>query len=740
MKHLQLFNLFGKLKLWQKLTLITVLTGSTVPFITWQLVKAKSKDINFAQKELIGTDYLPALRKLHAQVANHRGLVNQLLHGDNSSKDQIAAAEQSIGAIFLAVSDLDSKTVESTTYGILLESSDKTNALKREWEAVRTKALSGSNALEAFEQHNRLLANINGLIIHVGDTSNLILDPDLDTYYLMDAVIVQLPQALDALGQVRALTLGALHSKAILAPEQAQLNFQIARAQTTLTNVETGLQKAFDANAVNGGDLGGKQQQVLSDALRDARAFLKKAESFSATAGNTEPIFTESSKSIERIAKLYDLSLGNLAELLNLRINGLKGDRNFVLIIVFAVLALILIVTLVIVRGIKNQVGTLTELVKQIELGNVDARAEVLSQDELGTLALTFNTTLDNTRGLLQSRAERDAIQRSIMRLLEEVSTVAEGDLTCEAAVTEDITGAIADSFNFMITELRRVIGQVKDVTGQVTTAASSTRASSNTLVGKAEAQSQQIQITSVALADMTTSIQEVSHGAVLSATVAQQSLVNARQGAKAVQDTIRGMNRIREQVQETSSHLKRLGESSQQIGEIVQLIDEIADQTSILALNASIQAATAGDAGRGFAVVAEEIEHLAERSSQATAKITGLVRTIQLSTTEVISVMEDNARDVVEGSKLALQAGQSLTEIENVSARLAELIQSISQASQKQTTSSVTLSQAMSDISHIIQETTVGIQQSAVTVNGLSTLADDLRASVASFKLPKGA
>ncbi|MBS1810007.1 MAG: HAMP domain-containing protein [Acidobacteria bacterium] len=740
MTHLKLFNLFGKFKLWQKLALITVLMGLTVPFVTWQLVKAKSKDINFGQKEIYGTEYLPHLRKLQEQIAKHRGLVNRLLRGDNSSKEQIAATEQSIGNVFLALSDIDSKTVEDTTYGSLLESSDKANALKREWEAVRTKSLNSNNPQESFEQHNRLLTTINDLIIHVGDKSNLILDPDLDTYYLMDAVIVQLPNATDAMEQVRALMSGAITSKAITNQEQAQLNFQMARAQTALTNVESGMHKAADANAANGGDLGGKQQQAVSDTLREARAFLKKAEGFNATTGNAEQVFTDGAKSLERLFKLYDLSLNSLTELLNVRINGFKSDRNFVLMLVLAVLIVAMAITVFIMRGIGKQVTSLSNLVKQIELGNMDARAEVLSQDELGALAASFNTTLDNTRGLLQSRAERDAIQRSIMRLLEEVSTVAEGDLTREAAVTEDITGAIADSFNFMITELRRVIGQVKEVTGQVSNAATSTQASSNTLVHKAEAQSEQIQITSLALAEMTTSIQEVSHGAVMSATVAQQSLANARQGAKAVQDTIRGMNRIREQVQETSSQLKRLGDSSQEIGEIVQIIDEISDQTSILALNASIQAATAGDAGRGFAVVAEEIEHLAERSSQATAKIASLVKTIQLGTNEVISAMENNTREVIEGSQLAWQAGQSLTEIETVSARLADLIQSISQASRKQTESSATLSKAMSDISHIIQETTSGIQQSAVTVNSLSTLADELRASVASFKLPKGA
>ncbi len=738
MKHLKLFNVFGKLKLWQKLTLIALLTGSTLPFITWQLVKAKNKEINFGQKEIYGTDYLSALRKLQEQVAKHRGLANGYLHGNSGMKDQIPATEQAINAAFQALSDTDTRAVEDTTYGAMFESSDKVNALKREWEAVRGKSANSTSAAEVFEQHNKLMTTINDLIVHVADKSNLILDPDLDTYYLMDAVIVQLPNAVDSVGQVRALMSGAVSSKAISAPEQSQLNFQLARALTAVGNVETGMRKAFDANAANGGDLASKQQQVVSDAMREAKTFLKKAENFNAAAGSADQVFAEGSKSVDRLVALYDASRTSLEELLYTRINGFKNERNTAFGFVFIGLLISLATSFVIVRGIGSQVNSLSNLVNQIELGNVDARAEVISQDELGALAASFNTTLDNTRGLMQSRAERDAIQRSIMRLLEEVSTVADGDLRHEAVVTEDITGAIADSFNFMITELRRVIGQVKDVTVQVTSAASTTRSSSTELVLKAEQQSEQIHITSQALEEMTTSIQEVSQGAVLSASVAQQSLVNARQGAKAVQDTIKGMNRIREQVQETSGHIRRLGESSQEIGEIVQLIDEIADQTSILALNASIQAATAGEAGRGFAVVADEIEHLAERASQATAKISSLVKSIQAGTNEAITAMEENNKEVVEGSKLALQAGQSLTEIENVSARMAELIQSISQASRKQTNSSETLSKAMTDISHIITETTTGIQQSAITVNGLSTLADELRSSVASFKLPE--
>jgi twitching motility protein PilJ len=225
----------------------------------------------------------------------------------------------------------------------------------------------------------------------------------------------------------------------------------------------------------------------------------------------------------------------------------------------------------------------------------------------------------------------------------------------------------------------------------------------------------------------------------VLSATVAQQSLANAKQGSEAVQATIKGMSRIREQVQETAKRIKRLGESSQEIGEIVQLIDDIADRTSILALNASIQAAMAGEAGRGFAVVAEEVERLAERSSDATKRITNLVKTIQMGTNEAIAAMEESTHEVVEGSKLANQAGQALGEIESVSNRLADIIQSISLTAKQQARGSEALAKSMGNISDITQHTAAGIKQSAIAVNNLASLADELRSSVASFKLPSG-
>jgi methyl-accepting chemotaxis protein len=411
--------------------------------------------------------------------------------------------------------------------------------------------------------------------------------------------------------------------------------------------------------------------------------------------------------------------------------------RGTILWVAVVVLAVVLGVAYLLAGGLTRQVNHITETFGQIGLGDFKARVRVSSGDELGQMAVSLNAMLDNTLGLIQSRDERDRIQQSIQKLLEEISGVAEGDLTKEAEVTADVTGAIADSFNHMIEQLRNIISSVQDATLQVSSSATEIHSTAEHLAHGSETQSLQIVNTSAAVKEMATSIQQVSENASQSAKVAEQALANARQGAEAVNNTIGGMNRIRDQVQETAKRIKRLGESSQQIGEIVQLIDDIADRTSILALNASIQAAMAGEAGRGFAVVAEEVERLAERSTNATKKIAGLVKAIQSETNEAVTAMEEGTREVVEGSKLANQAGQALSEIQTVSGRLADLIQSISQASRQQARVSESVAKSMTQISDVTQQTAAGNKQAAVSVNSLASLADELRSSVSTFRLP---
>jgi twitching motility protein PilJ len=334
----------------------------------------------------------------------------------------------------------------------------------------------------------------------------------------------------------------------------------------------------------------------------------------------------------------------------------------------------------------------------------------------------------------LQNRQNQDAI----LRLLDEMGDLADGDLTVSATVTEDITGAIADSVNYTIDALRSLVEQINSTTLQVAEAAQETQSTAHHLTDASEHQAQQITEVSSAITQMAGSIEQVSENASQSADVAKQSVALAIQGNSAVKKAIRGMDTIREQIQETSKRIKRLGESSQQIGDIVELINDIAEQTNILSLNAAIQAAMAGEAGKGFAVVADEVQRLAERSSHATRQIDALVKTIQSDTSEAITSMEQSTSEVVTGAKLSQDAGTSLEQIESVSHQLAALIENITANAKQQATAAVSTSESMNVIQEITMQTSIGTNDSVAAIGRLLELTSELRKSVSGFKLPR--
>ena len=328
--------------------------------------------------------------------------------------------------------------------------------------------------------------------------------------------------------------------------------------------------------------------------------------------------------------------------------------------------------------------------------------------------------------------------QEAILRLLDEMGDLADGDLTVSATVTEDITGAIADSINYAIDALRNLVSAINDTTQQVSSAAQQTQATAMHLAEASDHQAQQITDASTAINEMATSIEQVSSNAAEVAAEATRSVSIASQGSEAVQKTIHGMDTIREHIQETSKRIKRLGESSQEIGDIVELINDIAEQTNILALNAAIQAAMAGEAGRGFAVVADEVQRLAERSSDATRQIEGLVKAIQTDTNEAVASMEQSTAEVVGGAQLAHDAGQALEAIENVSTHLAELISTISGSAKQQANAATNISDTMNVIQEITTQTSAGTNETAASIGNLAELANELRNSVAGFRLPQ--
>ncbi len=350
---------------------------------------------------------------------------------------------------------------------------------------------------------------------------------------------------------------------------------------------------------------------------------------------------------------------------------------------------------------------------------------------------LLFSLYRAQQRRFETTKELNDRNQEAIMRLLDEMGSLAEGDLTVKATVTEDMTGAIADSINFAVEQLRSLVATINDTSVQVASSAQETQATAMHLAEAAEHQAQEINSASERISEMAASINQVSKNSAESAEVAQRSVQIATNGAGVVRQTIAGMDSIRDQIQETSKRIKRLGESSQEIGSIVELINDISEQTNILALNAAIQAASAGEAGRGFAVVADEVQRLAERASNATKRIETLVQTIQSDTNEAVSSMEQTTSEVVAGARLAEDAGTALGEIEKVSSDLSNLIQGISSASQQQSSAATGITATMNTIQQITSQTSQGASQTAESIGNLAQLAADLRRSVADFKLP---
>lgn len=394
-------------------------------------------------------------------------------------------------------------------------------------------------------------------------------------------------------------------------------------------------------------------------------------------------------------------------------------------------------------RRIKDKMLGLVDVCRDYAGGDRTIRVSVNGDDEFAMLGMSLNTLLDSQGGsaaapLSSSGSDAAALQAQIEKLLQEVSAVGDGDLRVQAEVTPDTLGVLADSFNYMIEELAKVVGRVQATAVQVTNATRRILDRSAELAQASETQVAQISQTSQAVEALAVFIQNVARNAAMSAEAARDALRNATSGQESVRQTINGMMTIRENVQETSKKIKRLGERSNEISEIINIIADLADQTNLLALNAAIQSAMAGEHGRGFAVVADEIRLLAERSTESTKRISTLVKSIQGDTYEAVVAMEDSTQEVVKGSQVADEAGRALNSIYEAVEKQVKMIESIAHSANEQTPVSEAVAVTMAQISEVIRQTDAGTQEAAVSVSYLSELSEQLRASVSTFRLPE--
>ncbi|MBX7219524.1 MAG: HAMP domain-containing protein [Blastocatellia bacterium] len=727
------------LKIWQKLTLIIVATGLLLPVVGYLVVSDRYTRVAAARRELQGVAYLKPLKLFIEHLPQHRGTANGFLNGNTALKDRLTALGDKL--------DQDVKAIEAADLrlGAELGTTSKFTDIKEKWRVLKSQTPTLAPK-ESFDRHTALIAETNDFIALIGDVSGLILDPERDTYYAAFLVTSSIPNTAESLGQLRGYGNGLAARKAVTQDEFGRFSAiqEVVRAN------RDGYMRSIKAAAQSNPDYERQLLPKYNDLTSAINAYLELGDKrlIKTTTIDIEgaEYFDTGTRVIDKLFALFDEQINVLETRLQARTDSLQ--RGMLVVIGALLLAITVTVLLAayIARTIAQQLGSVAQVAQEVQKENLAARATVLNRDELGEVATAVNQMLDNTVNLIQTREherdqrqkERDELEDEIIKLLMEIRDIAKGDLTVKAEVSAGPTGALADSFNYTVTELRKLIGRINEVTAKVNRAADKIQGTTITLARGSESQLAQIVTTSDGLRAMADSMTEVSNRAVETVHVAEQSLQKAQTGMKAVEKTITGMNGIRDQVQKTAKRIKRLGESSQEIGEIVQLISEIANQTSILALNASIQAAMAGEAGRGFAVVAEEVEHLADRSSEATKRIAGLIKAIQTETNEAVTAMEDTTREVVNGSVVANEAGQSLVEIQQVSNQLAHIIQTISEASLKQAANSECLAQAMTGISTITQETTEGTQQVVLSVNELAVLAGNLRESISTFKVSK--
>ncbi len=450
----------------------------------------------------------------------------------------------------------------------------------------------------------------------------------------------------------------------------------------------------------------------------------------------------------DRITEIMDIaspiSRGTLGSVhVGLNLTLIKGKIRALLVVIMVVgivsLSILSGVTLVLTSIVISPVRDLMKVAESLGRGDLTKKANVQTGDELGQLGDTLNRTIDRLQGLVQTETDRDKMQHQVMDLLSIVSSAAEGDLTVKAEVTADALGSVADAFNLMIMGLTNLVTQASDVAYEIQRSTSEILQSSNRMRKGAEQQAVQIRNASDSVNAMSHTIQQMAENAAAATDASHKATQAAVKGGTAVTETIKGMQRIRATVQSTAKKIKGLGERSLEIGAIIEVINEIATQTNLLALNAAIEAARAGEQGKGFAVVADEVRKLAERAARATKDITGLIKGIQLETSEAVTVMEDGTREVEEGTRLADQAGAALREIEQIVKQTSGLVTNITHAASDQVKVSEGVVSSMDTISRVTQETTFGVQETVNTIGKLANLTKRLTDAIGRFKLAIG-
>ena len=736
-------NFLSQLRLWQKFALLGVLGLAAVAVPYTQFYRSAQEGIDFAANELSGIEPTQSAARLLQIVQLHRGLSGLTLGG---IEDQVKArtakqaeADQVVIALNQQISQIEALPVK-----------DEWNAIKRDWNQLANDVTNRAiDSRKSFDSHTALNTRILRLLDVLGDNSFLTLDPTAHTYFLVQAALVHLPQLTEQYGQMRGFggsrladsarlrAAGADGSAAVSAADRTRLTALADNAAASSELAYRFLAKAIAAEPRLSAVLEGEMK--LSQESSKQILLLARKEIVDAPVASFDPVkYVQSlTTGIDAQFKLQSLTSKALETELNAHKDSLSRKQLTISAQILAALLLVAVIAALTVRNITGTVSSLQQSVNRVRNGDLTALQAIVSKDEVGDLGRTVNDLLQD-RMVVQKKAEEEneGLNNSVVSLLGTMFELSQRNLTVRAEVTTDMVGTVADSVNMFVDATATALTNVTTVANRVAASAGRVNANSQTLSQQSLQDRQEVLEMTQEIGQASTLMQQVATLAEQSNQAAGQATSATLAALRSVNTTVGEMGGIRESIGEMEKRVKRLGERSQEISQIVTVINSISERTHVLALNASMQAAMAGEAGRGFAVVTEEVQRLADASRNATMQIAQLSQNIQLETSETVAALNRTVTDVVRGSEIAEKSGQQMQETKEANARLAEAVQRIANESTQQLALAVRLAQRAEVITQSSQQADRLMKNTNDDVAVLVQSSDRLIGVVSEFKL----
>jgi methyl-accepting chemotaxis protein len=697
---LPVITLMNRLKYIQKFLLIGTIMVIPIAILIYFLNSEVNQGIDFATKERQGISYLTPVKNLTKDIQEHRALANMYANGDSTAKEKMITRETKIEEDIKEIDDVNQKL------GTSLKASEKWNELKSKWTDLKGKVFH-IQAKESLDMHTALIADILDFNNYIGDTSNLILDPDIDSYYLMDAIVIQIPHLTEKIEQASFLSNDIATKKSVSDGDRIRLTTQYADIQSLLMNVDKDMKKTVTENST----LKPKLDATFQSSTTAIKDFMKMLNTI-IVQENTIPVQSEQIlslriKAMEANDKLFDQEASTLDGLLQARIEKFTDHRTFMIIVTTISLVVVLYLFVGFYLSVRNTVSSLEHMTGRLAEGDLTARAKLHTKDELRRIGDSFNRMIESFRELISMN----------MKIVQQVASSVE-ELTANVEHTSKASEHIADTIQEVANGTEK---QFHSVAKSVET-----------------------------FNEMTTGIQHIAANAQDASSSAIRTAEVAAKGTEAIQTVIQQMNSIHHTVNGLAQVIQELNLRSHEIGQIVEVITDIAEQTNLLALNAAIEAARAGEHGRGFAVVADEVRKLAEQSAQSSQKIIALIGNIQNETRKVIHSMNATTKEVEAGIGVVNTSGRLFEQIQRSVNEVAKQIEEISSFSQQISIGAEQMIQSVTFISEVVETTASGTQNiSAITQEqlasmeeisisaaSLSRMAEELLQSIRKFKI----